>query len=57
MLQIHAVFGAPVSENESELSLAVNRIVRQNVASKVTAVSSWQWACMLRAIAGTDEGH
>ena len=38
----------------SKLDTAISRIVRQDVASKVQPVSSYQWAKILKQVGGTD---
>ena len=55
VMRIPASFGSASASDADELCSMINRIVRQNVASKVSAVSSWQWACVLRTIAGDAE--
>jgi hypothetical protein len=54
VMSINSIYKADQAAQSSHLDSTISRIVKQNIDSKATAVSSWDWANLLQSLVGDD---
>jgi hypothetical protein len=55
VMSINSIYKADQAAQSSDLDSTISRIVKQNIDSKATAVSSWDWANLLKSLVGDED--